>query len=332
VRERRNLWATPPGGIDPQTRKAARARLRIGVVSALSSLLAVGGAGVYATMKASTPAAVEDALAEFRAERSTRTGDGKRERSRQPRESRRPPSKKERSPDRRATVAASGDESFVRVQRSNRSSAKPKRARTSAPALPVGRPREGVYSWEIEGYEQVPGVKRDLPKRSHRVITHQGRSDWTEHHIFSEQREQWLKLEVSREGVATTSARNRVEMGPVEVDRTVIFNPPVFVARFPFDLGAVWKGSWSGKTRGKYTARTFDHSTLTIGGERVEVWATEVVMDMTGEVEGRVITRSWVAPKYRLVVKQYQWTQVESGPGEYRSEWTGKLRSLHPHT
>lgn len=332
MRERRNLWATPPGGIDPRLRRAARARLRIGVATVLASLLAVGGAGIYATMKASTPAAVEDALAEFRADRSIGAVDRDNERRRERLDSQRRRDKKSRPRDQRTAAATSDEEPSVRLRQRDRSPTTSAPARGPTPALPVGRPREGVYSWAVEGYEQVPGVRRDLPERSHRVVTHQGRSEWTEHHIFSEQREQWFKLVVSREGVATTAVRNRVEMGPVEVDRTVVFNLPAFVARFPFELGATWEGSWSGKTSGEYTGRTFEHRTLTIGGERVEVWATEVVMDMTGEVEGRVITRSWVAPKHRLVVKQYQWTEVESGPGEYRSEWTGKLLSLHPRT
>ncbi|MGH2695160.1 MAG: hypothetical protein ACRDJJ_10160 [Actinomycetota bacterium] len=247
MRGGRNLWATPPGGIDLKSRRAARARLRIGVASLLTSLLAVGGAGIYATMKASTPAAIEDALAEFRADRSTKAVDQGNDRKRDGRDSRQRRDEKARPRDQQTAVATSDDEPSVRVRQAGRSSTATERAQRSTPALPVGRPREGVYSWAVEGYEQVPGVRRDLPERSHRVVTHRGRSDWTEHHIFSEQREQWFKLVVSREGVATTAVRNKVEMGPVEVDRTVVFNPPAFVARFPFELGATWEGSWSGK-------------------------------------------------------------------------------------
>ncbi|MDQ3940168.1 MAG: hypothetical protein M3238_02330, partial [Actinomycetota bacterium] len=174
------------------------------------------------------------------------------------------------------------------------------------------------------------GVRRDLPERSHRVITHEGENAWLEHHIYSEQKEQWFHLGISKDGVATSKVRNRVEMGPVEVDRTVVFNPPAFVSVFPWKLGQSWKGSWSGKTSGDYTGQTIDHGTLTIDGEKVEVWVTHVVMQMRGEVEGEVITRSWVAPELRLVVKQYQRTDVVSGPGEYRSEWTGQVESIHP--
>ncbi len=207
------------------------------------------------------------------------------------------------------------------------------RDRVAGPAQPTSRAhKSGVYSWEVEGYEQAPGVRRDLPSRSHRVITHQGASAWTEHHIFSEEREQWMNLNVAPEGVTVTSVRNRVVMGPVTVDKTVTYNPAVFVARFPPKVGRTWEGSWSGRTSGEYTARTFDHTTLVIAGEEVEVWASEVIMYMRGEVEGRVITRSWYSPKYRLLVKQYQNMDAKTGPGEYRSEWTGQVVSLQPQT
>ena len=139
----------------------------------------------------------------------------------------------------------------------------------------------------------------------------------------------WFDLSASEEGVSSHSSRNHVEMGPVTVDRTVTFNPPVAVSRAPFKLGETWKGSWSGKTSGTYTARTFEHTWLTIDGERVEVWGAEVSMTMKGEVSGTVLTRTWVAPKYSLAVKQYQRTDVESG-GSYFSEWTGQTLTLKP--
>jgi hypothetical protein len=53
---------------------------------------------------------------------------------------------------------------------------------------------------------------------------------------------------------------------------------------------------------------------------------------MRGDVEGTTTVRSWVSPENRLVVKQYQDSRVTTGPGEYHSEWTGQLMSLHPQT
>jgi hypothetical protein len=187
-----------------------------------------------------------------------------------------------------------------------------------------------VYAWDIDGYEQAPGIRRDLPPRSHRVITHQGDNAWTEHHIFSEEREQWMEMSISPEGVSARSVRNRVEMGPVEVDNTITFDPVMFVARYPSRVGQTWEGSWSGKTSGSYTARTFERTTLVIEGEEIDVYASEVIMEMRGEVEGRATTRSWYSLEHRMVVKQYQKMDVSTGPADYRSEWTGQVLSLTP--
>jgi hypothetical protein len=119
-------------------------------------------------------------------------------------------------------------------------------------------------------------------------------------------------------------------MGPVTVDRTVTFDPFLYVSRFPMQAGQTWDGRWDGPTRGTYTGQTIDHGTLTIDGKTIEVYVTEVEMQLRGEVEGRVLTRSWVAPEYSMVVKQYQESDVKSGPGDYYSEWEGQVASLQP--
>jgi hypothetical protein len=188
-----------------------------------------------------------------------------------------------------------------------------------------------VYAWEIDGYEETSGgMRRSLPEESHRIVTHGASGRWVEHHIFSDQREQWFELGSSDEGLVTSSVRNRVQFGAVEVDRTVSFDPHLLGARMPFRLNDSWSGAWKGRTEGQYEATILEHSFLTIDGERVEVWKTEVFMQMRGEVEGEVMTRSWIAPAYGLVVKQYQRMVVASGPGEYRTEWVGQVRSLTP--
>lgn len=340
----RDIWAVPPGGAAAGAAARRRSRIMLTVAPVVVIGLALG-AGVYVAMNRSTAVSSDDALAEFRSQEhadSEATAPGS-SRGRHPRRS-----------EAKGVTATSGaaaergnqpapvgtSDEVVAVPDSNEGSPAAGGAATPSsrgegaarPASPIGRPQEGVYTWSIDGYERAPGVERDLPSRSHRVITHEGGAGWTEHHIFSEQREEWFGLVVSRAGVATTSVRNRVEMGPVEVDRTVTYDPPAFVARFPLKVGATWRGSWSGRTSGEYTARTFERTILEIGGEQVEVWATEVVMQMRGEVEGRATTRSWVSPEHRLVVKQEQDMTVESGPGTYRSVWSGQLLSLEPKT
>jgi hypothetical protein len=173
-------------------------------------------------------------------------------------------------------------------------------------------------------------MRRELPKESHRIITHESSETWTEHHIFSNQREEWFEVGRSDSGLVTAAVRNRVQFGAVEVDRTVTFDPVVLGARMPFRLNDSWSGRWEGRTEGEYEARIFEHGYIAIDGKRVEVWGTEIMMHMRGEVEGEVMTRSWIAPAYGLVVKQHQRMSVASGPGQYTTEWTGQLSSLTP--
>ncbi len=330
----RDIWAVPPGGSPARRGNVART-FKIILTISLIVLLGVG-AGIYSTFNDSTAVTAEQALEEFRSQREA-TGRSHR---------------KERTGGGARAVGRSDDRPQVRATNKHRSSradqgsavggveATPRGAQTSeprrtddrAPRYPLAPPAEGVYAWSVEGYEEAPGVRRDLPTRSHRIITHDGKDRWIEHHVFSEQREEWFDLVIARQGVSTAAVRNKVQIGPLNVDETVVFDPPVLVGRFPFEVGATWEGQWSGTTRGHYTARTFDHTSLVIGGKRVEVWATEVVMEMQGDVNGTATTRSWVSPKHRLVVKQYQDTRVENGPGTYHHEWTGQLLSLDPRT
>lgn len=344
----KDIWSIPPGGLPAEVRRRG---VKAPIAFGLAVTLTVGGAVAYSSMKASTAVSSQDVLAEFQAAQEAesggaveaqpqRRGDTDEGGGRDRKNASGKAHTRRQARDDEAAVAAAGarrdggagggrGHEGAQVASAGGRSQKDEAPRSRAQD-PQSLPREGVYAWQVEGYEQAPGVRRDLPARSHRVITHRDADSWTEHLIFSEEREQWMHLNLHDAGVTTDAVRNRVEMGPVEVDKTVVYNPPVFVARLPNKVGHTWQGSWTGKTSGSYTARTFDHTTVVIEGEEVEVWASEVVMTMRGEVQGRATTRSWYSPKYNFVVKQYQNVNIETGPGEYRSEWTGQVLSVTP--
>ncbi len=325
----RDIWAAPPGAAAAGV-KRARSWLRPAIASSLVLVLGVGVGSLYASMKASTEVTTEDAVAQFRSDAGANPETQKKKKQADKRD--RPTGKKTRKGSgggaQVAAAAGSGSTSSDAVP-TTRSGGDAERRRSQA-ARQIGPPEDGVYTWRIEGYEQGPGVRRDLPRKSHRIITHDGGNNWTEHHVYSEQKEQWFHLGVSEQGVFGRRVRNRVEMGPVTVDKTVVYNPVMFVQLFPPRAGATWGGEWSGKTHGEYKARVLDHTTLTIEGEKVDVWVAEVVMHMEGEVEGDVLVRSWASLDHRMVVKQYQETDVKSGPGSYYSEWMGEVTSLEP--
>ena len=326
----KDLWAEPPGGA--VVAKTRRPWMRSSIAAAVIMCLGLGTGGMIKWMRTSTPVGVETALDEFRASESGQTdateegasGSTSTDRKRESRGTERGP--RPRSVPALATGGQPdpGDAEEGRAGASMGGDERPVETQTRT------RPREGVYTWAIDGFEEAPGTRRELPARSHRVITHDEGLSWTEHHIFSQQKEQWFGLAMTEEGVVTERVRNRVVIGPVTNDKTIDFAPPMFVSRFPFEVGQTWQGKWEGKTSGEYRARCFEHTTLTIGGEKVEVWATEVKMTMRGEIEGTSTVRSWVSPEHVLVVKQYQETEVSSGPADYYSEWSGRLLSLEP--
>lgn len=322
------MWTQPPGGFTPRQQRRRRIRRLQGAGLALV-VLASALVATRSALTRSAPVSRGEVLETYRRQAAAESSEASRTK-RRPSVSRRAPARPRaaRRSSRPGPMAARSVSTAPIERRTVRTS--PARSE-SGKQTEATRPEEGVYTWNIDGYEEASGgMRRELPKRSHRMITHARANGWVEHHVFSEQREQWFELDRSDAGFSTSAVRNRVEFGPVEVDRTVVFTPPVRGARAPFRVNETWSGSWRGRTSGEYTARIFEHTTLLIGGERVEVWGSQVEMHMRGEVEGDVLTRSWIAPDLGLVVKQYQRMSAESGPGSYRSEWTGQLSSLDP--
>ena len=193
-----------------------------------------------------------------------------------------------------------------------------------------GHPAEGVYSWATDGYESFSGSRRKFPSETQRIVTVDGPTTWTNHHYFSEERQNWYQVHTDEDGYIVFYQRNKVVFGPVTRDSTVTFNPPMRVGRVGSKVGDTWKGSWKGKTFGTYEARTFDHTFMTIGGEKVEVWGVEMFIHLHGETEGEVHARTWVSPKHHLPVREHYVQDVETGPGTYHAEWDMTLKSLTP--
>jgi hypothetical protein len=320
------MWAAPPGAtIDRRSRLRGALRSTRGFVASfvVVALVATGGRFVVTKLQTSDPVSTTQALQRFRAAPGLAAGDEVAGKS----------SKTTRlaAPAARARSAQVGKASVARTPPAR---ATESRAATStrASSSALTPPRSGVYTWDTDGYEEAPGLHRELPEESHSIIQRTGERTWTEHQIYSEQREQWLKLFLSPDGVGCTSVRNRVQFGPIEEDNTIPFEPPALFLSFPNEVGKRWGGEWSGRTSGDYQAQTLEKTSIVIGGVRVKVWMTEVEMHFRGEVEGESTVRLWAAPEYRMVVKQWQVTDVKSGPGNYHSEWTRVLRSLDPET
>ncbi|MEA2434350.1 MAG: hypothetical protein QOG54_1807 [Actinomycetota bacterium] len=194
-------------------------------------------------------------------------------------------------------------------------------------------PAEGVYSWDTSGYEEVGGARRNFPAESQRIITHDGTGGWHSHHYFSEEREIWTDFVTGENGASIAMQRNKVTFGPVTNDSTIDFSPAMFVGPTAPEEGQTWDGSWTGDTYGDYTGKVFDHGTMTIGGESVEVWAVQVDIQMKGKQEGTVQAKVWLDLKDGLTVREDYIQNIKSGANPtYHAEWSMTLKSLHPRT
>ena len=191
-------------------------------------------------------------------------------------------------------------------------------------------PKEGVYSWATDGYEQVSGARRQFPRETQRVLTSDGRGRWTEHHYFSEERESWTSFHWSSRGAEVEQQRNKVTFGPVTNNSTIDFTPPMLVGPRDLEVGYKWSDTWQGDTSGNYSSEIFERTTINIGGTDVEVWGISYEINLRGEQEGRVTAEVWLAPDHGIVVKEHYRQDIESSGARYQAEWTQTVRSLEP--
>ena len=226
------------------------------------------------------------------------------------------------SPKNDQTVAAAGASS------SNETSPQKRSARNGY-AFPT-TPDEGVYSWNTKGWEEAAGIRRDFPSESQRIITASNGSSFKQHHYFSEEREIWSDFVITERGAHVAKQRNRAKFGPVTNDSTIDFSPPMLVGLGDPAVGKSWSGRWQGRTSGSYTGRVFDHGTMDVGGESLEVWGYEIRLTMKGELDGTVFARVMYAPEHALTVHEHYTQDIQSERGRYRAEWTMTLKSTTP--
>ena len=313
--------------------RTVRANWKKVVAYGLVVLVVLGLAG-YRWVTTATPMDRASAVELFRAETAERndeaTGDGgsaartKRSGSKRPNSTDKRKGPDARRPGAAAAAAVGSQGGASPAQQKQTSAAKKDQGQN------FGLPEEGVYSWATDGYEQVSGARRQFPDESQRIVTIEDHRSWLVHHYFSEEREIWTNFHWGERGAEVERQRNKVTFGPVTNDSTIDFQPPMLVGPRNLEVGYEWGGSWRGETYGEYSSKVFEHTTLDIGGERVEVWGFEYEIILRGKQEGRVTAKVWLAPEYSLTVKEYYKQDLRSSGAQYQAEWTMQLKSLHP--
>lgn len=212
-------------------------------------------------------------------------------------------------------------------------------ATTSASTIPTKVPEEGTYAYSGGGRERFAFYERGMPKESFRTIVHQGHRRWSEHHLFSDQRESWTYYSLSPEARLTYSQRNKVVFSKIERDVTLTFSRPLRSSIFPWVAGRTWSGEIhgrasgdeSGEVYGQYAASTIEHSTLTIEGRAVETWVGHARLELHGAIEGEVDVTRWLMPSTGLTVREEYDADLELASGvTYMAQWHVQLASLQP--
>jgi hypothetical protein len=200
--------------------------------------------------------------------------------------------------------------------------------------LPVViRPAEGVYRYRTEGHEGFVGIfDREFPPTSHRTIVHTGPTTWSDHTIFSEERESWSSFEFRPGKRLVHSQRNRIEFAGFEQDKTATFDPPIVSSMYPWELGKTWRGEFSGPTYGTYEVRTIHRENILVGGERLHAWADRLQVELHGEIEGKADVTRWLSPEYGLTLREEYRADAWLGPVHYIAEWSVTLASVEPTT
>ena len=195
----------------------------------------------------------------------------------------------------------------------------------------VVRPAEGVYAYRTDGHEGFQGIfDREFPPTSHRTIVHTGPMTWSDHTIFSEERESWSSFEFGDRQRMVHSQRNRIAFPPYVEDKTVTFTPPVVSTKVPWKLGRSWSGSFSGETYGSYEARTLRFERVSVGGRPVAAWVDQLDVVLHGEIEGEVTVTRWLSPEHGVTLREEYRADAWVGPLHYIAEWSVSLRSIEP--
>lgn len=323
-----DAWSHPPGGFTPDQQRLRRRRRLNGLIAGfVATTLGLGGAVSYRWVTTVTEVDQARAIELYRAERDVTASDEAVQVAEDPRRDPARPAIGNRTSS--GTRGASRPE-IARADGTAQGESPRRQDRASEPAQDRRPPQEGVYSWATEGYEQVSGARRQFPEETQRIITLEDDGSWTQHHYFSEERQIWTVFEHGSSGVDITQQRNEVTFGPVTKRSQIDFSPPMLAAPDELRVGYEWAGEWSGDTYGDYSSRVFEHTTMDIGGETVEVWGVAYVINLRGEQKGQVNAKVWFSPKYRLTVKEHYVQDVESGGSQYHAEWMQTLKSLDP--
>lgn len=120
---------------------------------------------------------------------------------------------------------------------------------------------------------------------------------------------------------------------PGAFDVAFELSPAALLLPTPAPVGKKW--SWKavstdGKTTATQSSQVVRTETLVIGGKQVSTVVVQTRLVLSGTVTYTADVTNWVAPSYRLVVKDHQVGSGKASFGSYSSDITDVVRSVRP--
>ncbi|MDP9181369.1 MAG: hypothetical protein M3P04_01170 [Actinomycetota bacterium] len=218
-----------------------------------------------------------------------------------------------------ASASPTGAASTSPATRATTAPGKPSASKATAP---------GTYTYDASGTQTISGSRKQVSGSSTLQISavSNGQQTSTLHNAQGDTEQQIL---VRDAGSYLSSLKITSLMGVKEF----AFSPAALLLPDPARVGATW--SWGGtSTDGKTTARATNKvvrtETLTIGGQRVATVVLQTHLVLSGDYTYTADVTTWVAPAYRLPVKDHTVANGRYGAFPFSFDVTDVMRSVHP--
>lgn len=218
-----------------------------------------------------------------------------------------------------------------------------------APSTP-GVPATGVYTYELEGFEEAPGFgRRDYPETM-TVTVHRdagnagpklGPRDVVVDLAYSPDHEEREILSYGSSGPSLRYEASDITFGPVQRTSESAYDPAVVQIPFPLKVGAKASGSSQVKSAEGEAVGTDDWTSEVLRRERIRVldrdvdaWVTKAERkSKEGGSQRSDRRREYWFDAERMVWVKWSETFTGSsplGPGNYRTEFTATLVQIQP--
>lgn len=187
-------------------------------------------------------------------------------------------------------------------------------------------PPAGTYVYRVEGFRErrsATGSEREeLPERQtdEIAVDREEGSVVVEVTSSSGDGRQKTVFEVDEDAARLTELTTTSSDG---VDMTVSPEPPVLVARLPYEVGDRWEVEWRDDAYGVQAVgegRVVERETIEAAGEEVSTFVVELDQRIRSTVMSDLVTRVWIDPATGRQLKQEVVSQTESATGSSYSE------------